>query len=330
MIFINNPHTDPDFNLALEELVFRSHNAVNESILILWQNDNAVIIGRYQHAIEQINPAAIDDFGVKVVRRITGGGAVYHDLGNLNYTFITSVDNSNGLDFKAFAGPVVKALRKLGIAAQLSGRNDIVVDGKKISGTAQCCINNNVLFHGTLLFDSDLDMVEHVLRVNADKIKSKGIKSVKARVTNIRPHLSADCSINEFKSSILNALSEEQEIAPRLITSDEFKKSKMLADSKYANWEWNYGESPKANFFNEMHFPCGNVKVGLQIEAGRIESCRIFGDFLGYGDLAPLEENLKGVPYSHAHVKNIFDKFDLKHLFNELTTSELLSVFFSA
>lgn len=329
MEFIDNPYTEPGLNLAFEEFIFKNRSCDSDSILILWKNDNAVIIGRYQHTIEQINSAAIDKFGVKVVRRITGGGAVYHDLGNLNYTFITSVDNSRNLDFKSFAGPVVKALRKLGVAAQLSGRNDIVVDGKKISGTAQCCMDNKVLFHGTLLFDSDLDMVDCVLKVDAGKIESKGIKSVKARVTNIRPHISADCTIDEFKLLILKALGEEQAITPRLIAEDELEKSKKLADSKYADWEWNYGQSPKANYFNEQRLSCGSVKVGLQIEAGRIESCRIFGDFLGYGEIEPLERALRGAPYAQAQVKEIFNKFYLKPLFNETSASELLSVFFS-
>ena len=328
MIYIENPYTDPGLNLAIEETIFSS-GADNDSVLILWRNNNAVIVGRYQNTYEQINAAAVEELGVSVVRRNTGGGAVYHDLGNLNYTFITSTDNLAQVDFKNFALPVVRALHKLGAKVELSGRNDILLEGRKISGTAQTCVGNKVLFHGTLLFDSNLGLVERLLKVSDAKLKSKGIPSIRSRVTNIRPFLDAECDISEFSRLILKCIGDEQSLSKRVLSPGEIGASQLLGRSKYETWAWNYGESPPANYRSECKLSCGNLSLNLQLENGLIMSCVFFGDFLGLGDLGPLERALGGIPYNHSAVAEIIDAFDLNHLFGGLSSSELLPLFFS-
>jgi lipoate-protein ligase A len=209
MLYIINNSIDPWFNLALEEVLMKD-KSINDDIVMLWQNDNSVIIGKHQNTIEEVNQQFADSNSIKIARRTTGGGAVYHDLGNLNYTFITKYTNKEEVDFKKFAVPVVKALQSLGLNPELSGRNDILLDGKKISGTALACIGDRFMFHGTLLFDINIDTASKVLTVKADKIESKGIKSVKSRMTNIKPYL-PDLTINSFKENIISSFEKNSE-----------------------------------------------------------------------------------------------------------------------
>ena len=196
---------DPAYNLAFEEYVLR--NKKEGDFLLLWQNDNAVIIGRNQNTEEEIDKAFVEAHGIKVVRRITGGGAVYHDLGNLNYSFITDCTAFNKDALAAFTEPVAAALRALGAPAQLSGRNDIVIEGKKVSGTAQRIQDGRILHHGTLLFQSDPEMIAGALKADPDKFRSKSTKSVRSRVGNIADYLlsyvSLAYSYNELAGEII-------------------------------------------------------------------------------------------------------------------------------
>lgn len=198
MISIRNESKDPHFNLALEEYVFYNFDP-NEEYVILWQNEPSVIIGRNQNTIEEINAKFIKEHNINVVRRMSGGGAVYHDLGNLNYTFIINSDKDVISNFKKFTEPIVSALAKLGVKAEFSGRNDITIDGKKFSGNAQHYANNRLLHHGTILFNSDLAVVQEALNVKIDKLKSKGVKSVRSRVTNVYPYLKEKLLLKSLK-----------------------------------------------------------------------------------------------------------------------------------
>ena len=204
MIFINNTYsTDPTFNLAFEEYVFESMDQ-NETYFMLWQNDHAIIVGKHQNTIEEINQDFVKEQGIKVVRRLTGGGAVYHDLGNLNFTFIVNNDSGKPFDFQSFTRPVVKALQSLGVNAEFNGRNDITIDGKKFSGNSQYAKRGRVLHHGTVLFNSKLDTVQNALKVKKDKIESKGVKSVKSRVTNIADYLEPGFTLEDFKKALVS------------------------------------------------------------------------------------------------------------------------------
>ena len=215
MLFIDNENiTDPRVNLAIEEFALK-HLDINETYLLFYINEPSIIIGKNQNTVEEINADYVRDEGIHVVRRLSGGGAVYHDLGNLNFSFITKDDGNSFHDFKKFTDPVVKALKKLGVNAELSGRNDILADGKKISGNAQFSTKGRMFSHGTLLFDSEIENVVSALNVRMDKIESKGIKSIRSRVTNIREHLDEDMTMEEFKQTLLAYLFEELDSVPK-------------------------------------------------------------------------------------------------------------------
>lgn len=264
MKYILSNSFNPYFNLALEEYIFKTVGAL-EDFIILWQNDNTIVIGRHQNTIEEINSDFVKKNKINVVRRITGGGAVYHDLGNLNFSFITGYDKNNMIDYQKYTIPVINALKKLGVNAELSGRNDLTIDGKKFSGNAQSMHKGRILHHGTLLFDSNLDILGKVLNVSLDKIQSKGIKSVRSRVTNIKDYLEKGTSIDQFKEVLLKNLFESNGLEEYCLSEDDINSINKLKESKYDTWEWNYGKSPKFNFKNSKRFANGKLEILLNI-----------------------------------------------------------------
>lgn len=327
MLYIINNSTDPWFNLALEEVLMKD-KSINDDIIMLWQNDKSVIIGKHQNTVEEVNQQFADSNNIKIARRTTGGGAVYHDLGNLNYTFITNYYNKEEVDFKKFAVPVVKALQSLGLNPELSGRNDILLDGKKISGTALACIGDRFMFHGTLLFDINIDMASKVLTVKADKIESKGIKSVKSRITNIKPYLQGS-SINDFKEKIISSFEQNSDdFIKRDINQSEIDRVYELYDNKFSKAEWNYGYSPNCNFHKYTKQPCGGIDINLNIENGYVTECKIFGDFIGIRDISDVENTLKNKLYSINTIREEIVKLDLNQYFGIITTEQLMDCIF--
>ena len=234
MYYIDNSCTDPYFNLALEQYVF-DRLAVKKDFFILWRNDNAIIIGKHQNTMEEINAAFVKANSIEVVRRLSGGGAVYHDLGNVNFTFIAH--HGGGFDFSTFCYPVMKALRSLGVEVQLSGRNDMSIDGRKFSGNSQYVKHGRVMHHGTIMFDSNLDMVERSLKVPEDKFLSKGFKSVRSRVTNVKPHLSQSISTIEFMDHLQGFMSEEFRLIPYDLRKEDLDAVRKLQKEVYDRWE---------------------------------------------------------------------------------------------
>ena len=190
--------TDPSYNLAMEQYVFDCLPR-DRMYFMLWQNDNAIIVGKYQNTISEINEEAVRERGIRVVRRLSGGGAVYHDLGNLNFSIVADAENAVHIDFELYTQPVLRALREMGVDVQLSGRNDITIDGKKCTGLAQRISNNRILHHGAMLFDTDLTTLSKALNVRRDKMESKGVKSVVSRVTNIKPYIKEDVDVIGFR-----------------------------------------------------------------------------------------------------------------------------------
>ncbi|MBO6040102.1 MAG: lipoate--protein ligase [Oscillospiraceae bacterium] len=273
------PGADPAFNLAAEQYVFDALPR-DRSYLMLWQNDRAVIVGKYQNTLAEINKPYVDAQGIRVVRRLSGGGAVYHDLGNLNYTFILDAGRAETLDLQLFCLPVVRALGALGLQAELSGRNDIGVAGKKISGNAQYLRGGRLMHHGTLLFDSDLSVVERALQVDEEKIRTKGLRSVRSRVTNIRPLLPRDCSLEQFRQSLLAHILAENPGEPYTFSEADLAGIERLRRERYASWDWNYGASPPCTLLKKRRFEgCGSVEAHIGLEHGRIVSLRFLGDF---------------------------------------------------
>lgn len=321
--YLETGSTDPCYNLALEQYVLE-HKREGDWLL-LWQNANTIVIGLNQNTAEEINADFVSQHGITVVRRMTGGGAVYHDLGNLNYSFISDVGNTEELTIRRFTDPVCRALAAMGVTAETSGRNDILVDGKKISGVAQRISGNRILHHGTLLFDSNPDMISDALRVDPAKFSSKSAKSVRSRVGNIREHLPEDMTLDRFWQGILDELTADGMIREQL-TKPELAEIRKLADEKYRSWEWNYGRSPDCTYQNRRRFPGGTLEVRLSLHAGRIEEIIFYGDFMATAPQTALTEALCGIRCEEGPLSEVLSCFDLRSLFGGITRNEILSL----
>jgi lipoate-protein ligase A len=327
MKYINNISTNPYYNLALEEYFLKSR--LDDEFIILWQNEPSIIIGRNQNTLEEINAEYVRDNNINVVRRISGGGAVYHDLGNLNFSFVLKTAPDEFLDFQKFTLPVVRALENMGVKAELLGRNDITIDGKKISGNAQYVYGSRLLHHGTLLFDSDLDRLQSALNVKADKIVSKGIKSVRSRVTNIIDFLNERTDVLSFKSHIRDCFFEyHRDTEEYCLTEEDQNSIRSLMQNKYTSWDWNYGQSPPFNYKNSKRFKGGRVEVFLDIRDGLVNGCKVYGDFFGIEDPSRFEEAVKGLRYEKEHIKGFLSNLDVGKTFGGIGADELLLCFF--
>ena len=329
MLFIDNKGiTDPRINLAIEEYALKNLD-INESYLLFYINKPSIIIGKNQNTIEEVNQDYVEKNDITVVRRLSGGGAVYHDLGNLNFSFITKDDGNSFHNFKKFTEPVVKALGKLGIHAELSGRNDIMAEGKKISGNAMFATRGRMFSHGTLLFNSEMDHIVSALKVKKEKIESKGIKSVRSRVGNIADFLREPMTIEEFRSFILTNIFEgSSEIPEYMLTEEDWEKIYKISEERYQQWDWNYGKSPKFNVQASKRFPVGSIDLRLEVNKGKIENCKIYGDFFGVGDVAELEQKLIGVRYEKEAVADVFEEVDVQHYFGNVTKEDVLQLVF--
>lgn len=301
MRYIINNSNDPAYNIALEEYCFKNLLDIEE-IFILWINQPAIIIGKHQNAIEEINTEYVRDHNIKVARRVSGGGAVYHDLNNLNYTIISSKTNAP-FDFKTFSQPVINVLKKLGVNASFSGRNDIEIDGKKICGNAQAYFNGRMMHHGCLLFDVDLTVLEKALKVSKDKIESKGIKSVRSRVTNILDELPNKITIEEFKDLILQEMKDENpDMTEYVFSKEQLETIDKNRSQKHANWDWVFGKSPEYNIRRDTKYPFGKITVYVDVVESKIKDIKIYGDFFGIKDVNNIEDILKDTKYTYESI----------------------------
>lgn len=295
MKIYNNENTDPYFNLASEQYLLDTED---DDVFMLWRNRPSVIIGRNQNAYAEINRKFVTDNNIAVVRRLTGGGAVFHDLGNINFTFITKKGKGDALDFVRFCQPVINALRALGVPAELSGRNDMTANGRKFSGNAQCVYNGKVMHHGTLLFDADMNSMAGALNVDPEKMKSKGIKSVRARVCNLREFL-RDTDVLTLKSYLENSMGEDA--AP--FSDEQISGVNKLKKEKYETWEWNYGKSNEFAKTVKKRFPYGTVEISYTSEHGVLTDVMIRGDYFGVLPTDSLEAALVGARLERAELK---------------------------
>lgn len=326
MVYLESPSTDPDFNLALEQYVFDTLPRSNEYFM-LWQNDNAIMVGKHQNTLEEINQAYVREHGIRVVRRLSGGGAVYHDLGNINYTFIVDAKGSKFLDFAVFCRQVVKALATLGVQAEVSGRNDITIGGKKFSGNSQYIKRDRIMHHGTIMFDSNLLVLDAALKVHKDKIESKGVKSVRGRVTNVREHIKGEITLAQFWDVLRQFMVEDQNMAAWQLTATDLKQIEELRQSRYATWEWNFGASPKYSIRKERRVEgCGKIQIGMEVEKGIITAFSTYGDYFGLGDPAEVANLLIGQKAEEQALLQALATLPIDYYYKNLTREELVDI----
>jgi lipoate-protein ligase A len=318
--------TDPAWNLAMEQYVFDSLPR-DRMYFMLWQNDNAIIIGKHQNTLAEINESYVKSRGIRVVRRLSGGGAVYHDLGNLNFTFITDAADTEELNFRLFCLPIVRALETLGVRAEVNGRNDITIDGRKFSGNAQYLKRGRVMHHGTIIFDSDLSVVEKALQVDPAKILSKGIKSVRSRVTNVAEHLSRDISLAEFRRLLLENILAETPGSEYPLTEDDLAAVQALRDTRYALWDWNWGASPQCTLLRKKRVEgCGTVEAYLSVEHGVIAGLEFRGDFFSATEPEELAGRFIGLRPERAQYERALRGVDVSRYFTGLSNADFLDL----
>lgn len=323
MKYIVNTSNDPAYNVALEAYAFQKLTDIDE-IFILWINEPAIIIGRHQNTIQEINKEFIDKNGIHVVRRLSGGGAVYHDLNNLNYTIISNNTQEGAFDFQTFSKPVIDTLAKLGVKAEFTDRNDLEINGQKFAGNAQAYYKGRMMHHGCLLFDVDMSVLGQALKVSKDKIESKGIKSVRARVTNIVDHLSDKITVQEFSDAILAQMKEEYPEMDEYVLSDaELSEIQAMRDNQFATWDWTYGKAPEYTIERGVRYPAGKITTYANVENSTIKSVKIFGDFFGVKPVDDIEKMLEGVRYDYKDVLAALKTVDTSQYFSRMTPEEI-------
>jgi lipoate---protein ligase len=329
MLFVDNHDvTDARLNLALEEHVLRNAMA-DDDLLLFYVNSPAIIIGRNQNTIEEIDSDVVAARGIRVVRRVSGGGAVYHDLGNLNFSFMTRDVHARFNRYDLFNRPVVDVLKELGVPAEIGGRNDILAGGRKISGNAQFATAGRMFSHGTLLLDSNLDDVTAALKPKPGKFESKGVKSIRSRVANISEFLHEPITVNELRDRILERIfgSRDRDRIPTLPLGDaDWQAARSLVERRYGTWEWNYGENPPCNVQRARRFPAGEIDVRLNIQKGRIDSVRLFGDYMGRSDIGELEARLRGLAYDRAALASVLGGVDVSEYFGDISCDDALDL----
>ncbi len=329
MLCIDNTSTEPYFNQAAEEYLLKHKK---EDVFMLWRNNNAIIVGKHQNTLAEINAEHVKERDIKVVRRLTGGGAVFHDMGNLNFTFIMNFENQpDKLDFQKYTQPIIEALQTLGIKAEFTGRNDLLIDGLKFSGNAEHIDHKNkrVLHHGTLLFASEIKDISDALKVNPLKYEGKARQSVRSRVTNISSHLREELTAEEFRQMVMaHIVSRYADAVPYELSAEDKQEIQKLADEKYSQWHWNFGYSPKYGLKKGIKAEGGHVEVHLNVDKGLIEEVKIYGDFFVHRDISPVEQALIGKEHRHEVVLETLKAIQSSKYFSNISEEELTEAFF--
>ncbi|HKL03998.1 MAG TPA: lipoate--protein ligase [Cryomorphaceae bacterium] len=327
MLCIKHHSTDPYFNIATDEYIFKH---IKEDCFMLWQNDNAIIVGKHQNTLAEINLEYVKEKNIKVVRRLSGGGAVYHDLGNLNFTFTRTGDDAGDMvDFRRYTKPIIEVLQNMNVNAEFRGRNDIVINGKKFSGNAEHVFKNKVMHHGTLLFSSNMPNISGALKVNPLKYKDRAVKSVPKRVTNIQDHLDEQISVGEFANRVMDHITNTfDDCKPYEFTQVDIDKIEAIKREKYATWEWNFGYSPNYNFKQGVKTDGGLLEMNMNVKKGIIEEVKIHGDFFHVRDISEIEEALAETPHEEQKIREVLSRFDLAQYFKGVSADDLVAAMF--
>lgn len=321
MIFVENLNTNPYMNHALEEWLMDN---LDDDCFMLWRNQTAILLGKNQNAYREVNLNYARNMNFKIVRRITGGGTVFTDSGNIMFTYISN-DVKNGYNnFKKFAHPILKALHSLGIPAEFSGRNDLIINGKKFCGNAQCRYKEKVLHHGTLMYQASTSQLAKALNVRKVKLHSKGVESVKSRVTNISEYMKEPMDIEEFRSYVYNHVLKNTPDSFEYKLSEEQWDQVREISKNHENPTWIYGKNPEYNTVKEIKLPAGLVETYLDVKNGIIERACIMGDFFSDGELEDIENALIGVPYTEDDIKYVIGKFSVHEYMHNINDQELV------
>lgn len=326
MLLIDSPSHDAYFNIAAEEYLL--HRFPTEDLFLLYVNAPSIIVGKFQNTLAEINLEYVRENNIKVVRRMSGGGTVYHDLGNLNFSFHTLLGQNDFGDFSFFTQPVLNMLQKQGVPAVLEGRNDLLVEGKKFSGNAKLARHGKMIQHGTILLNSDMSVLGDALKVNPLKYIDKAIKSTRARVTNLIHYLPPATTTQDLKDWLRAEILHQNPTAETYtLTEEDLGGIHRLRTEKYETWDWNFGFSPNYNFKKAIKIPAGFIEVHLDVVHGLIEKARIFGDFFASHPIEDLEERLIGAKHDVTDLTELLQTLNLRDYFGNVTVEELMEVF---
>lgn len=309
MLCILLKNTDPYFCLAAEEYLLKNFD---DDIFMLWQSKNTIVVGKHQNALGEINYPFVRENNITVARRISGGGTVFHDSGNVNFSFIKNVKSSAEISFKQFTEPVVEALAKLGIEATTSGRNDLLIEGKKVSGNAEHVFKNRVLHHGTLLYNSDLENLGHAIKVIPGKYESKAVQSNRSQVANISSFLKNKLEISEFIQFLIDVQLKKEGNSFYELKKTDLQKTDILVTEKFQNWEWNFGYSPKYSFKNTIEINDKTLSIQLNSKKGIIENCVISGDYFSVETSKKISFGLRNKRHFYEDIQNVFEELGIE------------------
>ncbi len=326
MLIIKRDTTNPYFNLATEEYVLKNFS---DDSFMLWRNQPSIIVGKHQNTLAEINLDYVNESHIKVVRRLSGGGAVFHDLGNINFTFIKQGDHDMTVDFRKFTEPILEVMLKLGINAKFEGRNDLTIDGLKFSGNAEHVYRDMVLHHGTLLFSAEMTDLSGALNVDPSKFSDKAVKSARSRVTNISSHMKVPMETLEFMELLSRHMHEKYPDALTMeLSEQDHRNIEELVNTKYRTWEWNYGHSPDYNFRKKLKTELGgHIEMNMLVKNGLIIDAKIFGDFFNRNDTDELENMLKGMPHEGSVIRERFSGIEIGDYFEHVKDEEFFSLF---
>jgi lipoate---protein ligase len=327
MLCIIHKSTDPFFNIATDEYIFKH---IKEDCFMLWQNDNAIIVGKHQNALAEINLDYVKEKGIDVVRRLSGGGAVYHDMGNLNFSFThTGKDSSKMVDFRKYTRPIIDVLQEMGVNAAFEGRNDLTIDGKKFSGNAEHVIGNKILHHGTLLFSSEMRDVSGALKINPLKYRDRATKSIPKRVTNISYHLKENIGLEAFRDRIMqHIIARFDNCHPYEFTEEDIQKIQKIRDEKYASWEWNFGYSPKYDFQQGVRTKGGTLEIHINVDKGKITAIKFLGDFFNLLPVEELEKKLVGCLHEEKALRQRLQEVHPGKYLKDIGVEDMVAAFF--